>query len=220
MQFPREVLVAHEQPFLAATISEYIKSDSRFTVAASIYNGNDLVTASAEHPQAIALASVDIQDCPLLDAQKQMQKAPIALISGNTNNDIVKAIQSGASGIMCTLDSPEHNLRGLSLHTDQEPFKGDAVQGKILGLHRRMERIGGNDDQVLANLTPRQLQVLTGMANGCEPQEIADSLGIALKTVEMHRKEVYRKLETTNLAEITKFALRNGVTSLNANIQN
>jgi DNA-binding NarL/FixJ family response regulator len=62
-------------------------------------------------------------------------------------------------------------------------------------------------------LTPREREVAQLVAEGWTSKEIADELGCALKTVETHRRQVMDKLEVRSIAEVTKWALREGLTS-------
>jgi DNA-binding NarL/FixJ family response regulator len=63
-------------------------------------------------------------------------------------------------------------------------------------------------------LTARERQVLQLMAEGKNTNQIADSLFVSVKTVEAHRKQLMNKLDIHSVAELTKYAIRQGLTSL------
>jgi DNA-binding NarL/FixJ family response regulator len=63
-------------------------------------------------------------------------------------------------------------------------------------------------------LTPREREVLQLMAEGKNTNQIADSLFVSVKTVEAHRKQLMNKLDIHSVAELTKYAIRQGLTSL------
>ena len=63
-------------------------------------------------------------------------------------------------------------------------------------------------------LTARERQVLQLMAEGKSTNQIAESLFVSVKTVEAHRKQLMNKLDIHNVAELTKYAIRQGLTSL------
>jgi DNA-binding NarL/FixJ family response regulator len=65
-----------------------------------------------------------------------------------------------------------------------------------------------------ALLSAREREVLQLLAEGLATKEIADRLVLSVKTVESHRKAVMDKLETRSIAELTKFAIREGLTAL------
>ena len=64
-----------------------------------------------------------------------------------------------------------------------------------------------------SELTPREREVLQLLAEGKTPREIAESLFVSLKTVETHRRSIKRKLNARTLADLTKYAIQEGLTS-------
>ncbi|MGB2615345.1 MAG: response regulator transcription factor, partial [Phycisphaerae bacterium] len=65
-------------------------------------------------------------------------------------------------------------------------------------------------------LTPRQREVLQLVAEGHSTKQIAAHLHVSTKTVDTHRHEIMNKLGLGSIAELTKFAIREGLTSLEA----
>ena len=67
------------------------------------------------------------------------------------------------------------------------------------------------EDESLAKLTPREREVMQLIAKGNTNQDIAERLSIGIKTVETHRSNLMRKLNLHNTAEVTAYALREGI---------
>ena len=63
-------------------------------------------------------------------------------------------------------------------------------------------------------LSPREREVLQVLAEGMTSKEIAAKLDVAVSTIETHRKQIMAKLELRSVAELTKFAIRTGLTTL------
>ena len=61
-------------------------------------------------------------------------------------------------------------------------------------------------------LTPRELQVLAGLAVGCTNQELGKTLGMSVKTASVHVSNILRKLDVTRRAEAARVAYRLGIT--------
>jgi DNA-binding NarL/FixJ family response regulator len=72
------------------------------------------------------------------------------------------------------------------------------------------------DASAFARLTPREREVLQLMAEGRATKEIAMDLKVSIKTVETHRRQIMEKLSIHSVAELTKYAIREGLTSLDA----
>ena len=63
-------------------------------------------------------------------------------------------------------------------------------------------------------LSPREREILQLLAEGKSTKEVASLLGISIKTVDSHRKQIMDKLRMFSIAELTKYALREGLTKL------
>jgi two-component system response regulator NreC len=83
----------------------------------------------------------------------------------------------------------------------------DSVIQEYIRLAREQEGAG-------SPLSPREREVLQLLAEGASTKEIADRLCISVKTVESHRKQIMDKLDLHSVAELTKYAIREGLTSL------
>ncbi len=68
----------------------------------------------------------------------------------------------------------------------------------------------------MAALSPRQKEVLELVAQGMSTKEVAAALKISTKTVDMHRHHMMGKLQLHSIAELTKYAIREGITALHA----
>lgn len=71
-----------------------------------------------------------------------------------------------------------------------------------------------NHTNVDRELTERELDILRGFANGLSYQEIAEELNISKRTVEVHKRSIFEKLEIKNNAELVKYAIRNRIIEL------
>ena len=77
-----------------------------------------------------------------------------------------------------------------------------------------VKKLGGTDSPAYNQLTKRERQVLQMLAEGHSTKEIAFSINVSAKTVETHRLNIRDKLGIDSLAELTKFAIREGLTTL------
>ena len=116
--------------------------------------------------------------------------------------------------------------RGYVLKTCQAQELVDA----IASVHRGRYHVTGELTHVLVDrsradahdrrrtarrtLTPREREVLQLLAEGLSSKEIAARLGLVLKTVDSHRTNIIRKLDLHSIAELTKYAIREGLTGL------
>ena len=77
-----------------------------------------------------------------------------------------------------------------------------------------VQKLADTDASVFQALTPREREVLQLLAEGRSTRQIADSLHVSVKTIEVHRKQMMDKLNLNSLAELVKYAIREGLTSI------
>jgi DNA-binding NarL/FixJ family response regulator len=71
-----------------------------------------------------------------------------------------------------------------------------------------------SEETAFVQLTPREREILQQLAEGASTKEMAGSLGVSVKTIETHRRNIMEKLNLHSVAELTKYAIREGITSL------
>lgn len=81
-------------------------------------------------------------------------------------------------------------------------------------LHAGNKGKGRNASKTVTLLTPREREVLKLLADGYRTREVAQNLEISIKTVETHRQRIMDKLNCYTIAGLTKFAIREGLTTL------
>ena len=90
---------------------------------------------------------------------------------------------------------------------------GAAVTGVVVDDYvRKLQKTA--DDGPASVLTPKEREVLQLLAEGNSTKQIAAALHVSAKTIETHRQNIMNKLEIRSVAELTKFAIREGLTSL------
>ena len=92
-----------------------------------------------------------------------------------------------------------------------DPSSDDAFFGVRLSWSYRYQ---GNETSAFETLTPREREVLQLVAEGQSTKKIATRMNHSSKTIEFHRHRVMKKLDLNNIAELTKYAIRSGITTL------
>ena len=103
---------------------------------------------------------------------------------------------------------------GLLLESDAEgqTYLSPSITGSIVEdyVHQAKEK----PLEIREVLTPREREVLQLVAEGLATKQIAGRLGVSSKTIETHRHQIMERLNIHSVAELTKFAIREGLTSL------
>jgi len=142
------------------------------------------------------MSGLELQDVLL----RRGSKLPLVFVTGH--GDVPMAVESMKKGAIDFIEKPfnEASLRqAVSACLEQNQESKDAAA------------VGRERDARLSRLTAREQQVLERIVAGRLNKQIADDLGISIKTVEAHRANIMEKLEARSMAELMKTALRGGL---------
>jgi two-component system invasion response regulator UvrY len=116
-----------------------------------------------------------------------------------------RLLRAGAKGYVTKNEAPEVLLEAI--HTVR---KGDRYLSRKLEHMLALRLVNSSEDlSPVAKLSDRELQVLTGLAEGKKNREIAKELGLSVNTIDVHRARILSKLKLRNNADLTRFAIAN-----------
>jgi DNA-binding NarL/FixJ family response regulator len=138
----------------------------------------------------------------------------VVALSGHANKEFVREmLTAGASAYVLKKRAYEELVRAV-----REVMKGkkylspDIARGVVDDYIELSSSISDNPAFIV--LTDREREVLQQLAEGKTTKEMADALSVSVKTVETHRRNIMEKLDLHSVAELTKYAIREGVTSI------
>jgi len=205
------VLIADDHQMFRQGLRLLLESQPDVEVIAEAGDGRDAVRLATEHSPDLVVMDVGMPDLNGIDATRQILsnsppgKAPkvIALSAHSDPHFAEQMLEAGASGYVVKHSAFPEMMEALSA----------VVSGKIY-LSPTLPKPGGANDSAGGKLSPREREILQLLAEGKAMKEIAAVLGVSIKTVETHRRTMMSKLGLYSVAELTKFAIREGVTSL------
>jgi len=141
----------------------------------------------------------------------------ICLSVHDQTRQVLAALDAGASGYVLKDNSFDELARGIRCAMGNQLFLSVELIGTVLGARRHPEPL----KQALPapELTPREREIVQMFSEGYSTQAIADSLHVSIKTVATHRERIYQKLQIQGVAELTRYALREGLSSLDAKLR-
>jgi DNA-binding NarL/FixJ family response regulator len=119
---------------------------------------------------------------------------------------------AGASGYLlkdCAFEELEKAIRTV---VADDVYLSPKIAKIVIDHHVRHS--SATKSWVFSALSPREREILQLLAEGKNMKQIAFSLGVGIKTVETHRRRLMKKLHITSIAELTKYAIREGLTGL------
>ena len=179
--------------------------------------GHDAIRMAKAHSPDVIVLDVAMPDLNGIAAAQRLRderpKCKVLALSMHSDRRFVTGMfEAGASGYLlkdCAFAELANAIRtvvGGGLYTS--PRIGADVITELMrksGRNRRSNKI---------DLTDREREILQLIAEGKSTKDMADSLGVSVKTIETHRQHIMQKIGVHNVALLTKYAIREGFTSL------
>jgi len=125
---------------------------------------------------------------------------------------VIESLRAGASGYLLKDDGFEELVRAIPRVMSGQVVVADRIGEKLLQDYLALER--PDENSAFVRLSPRERETLQLIAEGLSTKEIASTQKVSVKTVESRRKQIMDKLGLHSVAELTKFAVREGLSSL------
>jgi DNA-binding NarL/FixJ family response regulator len=212
-----KIIIADDHQIVRQGLRILLEKESDLKVVAEADDGRSTVRMARELKPGVIIMDVAMPGLNGIEATRQIiAESPatkvIALSMYADRRFVVNMLKAGASGYLlkdCAFEELTRAIRAVLAHkTYLSPGVTDILV-KDCKLGAPM-----NEVSAFALLTPREREVLQLMAEGKSTAKIADQLHVSVKTVESHRQQLMQKLNLRSVAELTKYAIREGLTSL------
>lgn len=211
------ILLADDHRIFRAGLRPLLAAEADLDVVAEAENGLRALELARELLPDIAVLDITMPGLNGLEVTRHLaQEAPsvrvIILSMHSDRRYVLEALRAGARGYLLKEGGFEELLVAVRAVADGRIHLGAAVGEQVIRDYVQLAR----DDEggAFAVLSGREREVLQLLAEGLATKEIADRLVLSVKTVESHRKAVMDKLEIHSIAELTKYAIREGLTPL------
>lgn len=163
----------------------------------------------------VVLMDIGLPDMSGIDATKEVKRlwpqvAVVALTIHEDQEYFFKMLEAGASGYVPKRAAPEELITAIQVAASGEVYLYPSLAKLLVKDYLKYEP-EENNEQNLGDLTPREQEVLTLLADGDSNAEIAEKLSISPKTVSRHRENIMRKLNLHSRTELVKYAIRKGI---------
>jgi len=174
-----------------------------------------LVAVLALQPDVI-LMDVGLPDLSGIEATRQIkhQHPQIAVVALTIHEDeeyFFQMLDAGASGYVPKRAAPEELLTAIRSAAAGEVYIYPSLAKLLVRDYLAQQNSSLSAPSSLDDLTPREREVLTMLAEGASNQELADALSISPKTVSRHRENIMSKLNLHSRSELVKYAIRKGI---------
>jgi len=214
------IVVADDHPVVRFGVKNMLEGEPGFEVVGEANDGDDAITQTIELEPDILLLDLAMPRLPGLEAMRAiMSKSPrvkiIMLTSTISTQQIIEALQIGARGIVLK-DSVAGDLtRAMrTVLSGDYWIGGERVVNLLAALNELMKKAAETPEKKTYGLTPRELEVVTCIVEGCSNKDVAKQFAISEETVKRHLSNIFDKTGVSTRLELALFAIAHKLVTL------
>jgi DNA-binding NarL/FixJ family response regulator len=211
------ILLADDHQLLIDGLRPLLDRQRNLKVVAVARDGVEAVEMARKHRPDIILLDISMPRLNGRDAaRKILAEFPgIKIIMLSMHSDrrfIEESLRIGTRGYLLKESAVQEVIEAIGTVENGKLFFSRSVRTKMLNDY--VEKVRASDEGLSSPLSAREREVLQLLAEGKSTKEMADILHVSVKTIESHRKHMMDKLDLHSVAELTKYAIREGLTRL------
>ena len=209
------ILLADDHTLIRAGIIALLRELDGVEVVAEASDGREAIDLIDRNDPDIVLTDIAMPRMAGLELTARVvrdyPRAKVIILSMHSDEEYVcQAFLAGAKGYLLKSSCTSELERAIRSVVEGETYLSPAISKQVIDDYVSRTR---SEARPPGPLTPRQLQVLRGIAAGKTTKAIARTLGISAKTVETHRSLLMERLSIRDVAGLVRYALRRGIVS-------
>jgi DNA-binding NarL/FixJ family response regulator len=217
------ILIADDHEVARHGIRALLEAHAGWEVCAEAKDGREAVELASTTNPALILLDIGMPNLNGLEAARKILAAspdvPILILTMHDSDQVVREVlRVGARGFLLKSDAGRDLVAAVEALQMRRTFFTTKVSQMVLEGYLDRDspenREAGNEikqDEAAAVLTGREREVIQLLAEGKTSKEVAVALRLSVKTAETHRTNLMRKLDLHSVADLTRYAVRNGI---------
>lgn len=212
------ILIADDHEVARRGIRAILENHSGWEVCGEARDGRESVECAAATKPDVVLLDIGMPNLNGLEAARQIlatnpEIAILILTMHDSDNVVREVLRAGARGYLLKSDAGRDLVAAVEALENQRTFFTTRVSQMVLNgfLDREKSGYTVKRDESSDALTSREREVIQLLAEGKTSKEVAVTLNLSVKTAETHRTNLMRKLDLHSVADLTRYAVRNGI---------
>ncbi len=211
------ILLVDDHRMMREGLRLVLDQESEFKVAGEAANGRDAVVLAEQLKPDIVIMDIGMPDLNGIDATREIRRISptsriVALSTYSDKRYVLGMLEAGASGYVLKNAAAEELVHAIQQIVRGQKYLSPELTSTVVNVY--LQRMLTATPPVGQILSSRERETLQLLAEGKTSKEIAAQLFISVKTVDMHRQNLMNKLGLRSVAELTKYAIREGLTRL------
>jgi DNA-binding NarL/FixJ family response regulator len=209
------ILIADDHELVREGIRKVLAVRTDWQICAEAENGREAVELSERHQPNVSILDFSMPELNGLEATRKIRELcpnteVLVLTMHDTDRLVREILAAGAKAFVMKSDAARLLIHAVEALLQHKPFFTGRVSELVLaGFLDPNERATAPGESL--QLTPREREIVQLVAEGKSNKEIADTLTISVKTVETHRAKIMSKLDLRAVADLVRYAIRNGI---------
>jgi RNA polymerase sigma factor (sigma-70 family) len=211
------VVIADDHKLFRLGLRQLINKQPGIAVVAEAATGFEAVNATRDHSPDVVLMDISMPELNGIEAARQIAEAGggtnVIILSMHTDRRyIIEALHAGARGYLLKDSAAEEVFRAIHKVTRGQLYLSRQINERVI--EEFIQRSHVDMESAYSVLSAREREVLQLVAEGKSTRDIAEKLNLSAKTIETHRLHIMDKLNLHTVAELTKYAIKEGLISL------
>jgi two-component system, NarL family, response regulator NreC len=208
------LLLVDDHAVVRSGLKMLLENEHDVQIIGEASSASEAIEATLRLKPNLILMDIGLPDLSGIDATREIKKrvpdvSIVALTIHEDEEYFFKMLEAGASGYVPKRAAPEELLTAIRAAANGQVYLYPSL-AKLL-VRDFLDGGRATSEQTASELTDREQEVLTYLAEGASNEEIAQSLVISPKTVARHRENIMRKLNLHSRAELVRYAIRKGI---------
>lgn len=211
-----KVLIADDHQIMREGLRTMLEKEYDLTVVGEADNGRMTLRLARELIPDVIIMDVAMPDLNGIEATRQIvaELPSVKIIALSMHDDrrfVLNMLKAGAAGYMLKDCAFKDLAKAIRVVRANKTYLSDEIADIVVKDY--LASAAPIESSAFQLLSPREREVLQLIAEGKTSPQIAELLHISVKTVETHRQQIMVKLKIKSIAELTKYAIREGLTS-------
>jgi two-component system response regulator DegU len=212
-----KIVLAEDQELFRKSLAALLKTKHDFEVVAEATNGKELLDQLKQAHVDVVLLDVEM---PVMDGKttleimrKRFPEVKVIVLSMHADMYLMSDFMSrGASSYLCKNCNVKTLFRAIQVVKNEGYFFDNSTSKALMDTV--LKEKPGNAPVSEVRFNERETEILKRICDGKTNKEIATSLNLSASTIDFHRSKIYSKANCSNVTELLKYALRNGIVAL------
>ena len=212
-----KVLLADDHVMMRGGLRMLLEQNAELSVVGEAEDGRETVRLAKKLSPDVIVMDIAMPDMNGIEATRQIltdlpDVKVIALSMHSDRHFVSEMLKAGATAYLLKQCAVDELITAIMTVLKNRTYLSPCISGVVVEHFVRNKP--KSESTAFSELTEREREVLQLMAEGKTSKKIADQLNLSIKTIETHRMKIIEKLNIHTVAELTKYAIREGLTSL------